>query len=74
MYTSKYSKNDKIEALRDKLNASNIIKKDLFERSRIERTEPRFGQDNSRMQTTLFGQMGGGGKYDDLKSKIQKEA
>ena len=43
MYTSKYSKNDKIEALRDKLNASNIIKNDLFERSRLERTEPRFG-------------------------------
>ena len=36
MYTSKYQKNEKIEALRDKLNASNIVKNDIFDRSRVE--------------------------------------
>ncbi len=69
----RFTNNEKIEAIKNKLNASNIIRKDLLNQSYLNRNEPRNVYTNYKpmnLNTTsgLTNQ-----RYDDLKERVQKE-
>lgn len=76
---SRYSNQDKIESIKNKLNASNIIKKDFFNQSQSRQPQytpqVRNVQTNYRPQNSTYknAQLSHGGNYGDLKSKVQRE-